>query len=272
MIVWISSYPKSGNTWIRLFLTSYLNKNPNLSFKKIIGGDFPPVKLLKELNVDYKRFNNLSKNWISVQDYLNLNGKLNFLKTHNALVTNEGTPFTNSENTLATIYVVRDPRDVAVSYSHHTGKSQKEIIDMMFDRTNHEYITYPEKFIRSVICTWSDHYNSWKMFIKDRKIFIVKYEDLINNTYETFKKIAIYLKETCLIDYDQIKLKKSVEETNFLKIKKLEKDIGFNESFNKKVPFFREGKIGSWKNELDKDLEVKIRNSFKKEMMELGYI
>ena len=272
MIVWISSYPKSGNTWIRLFLSSYLNKKSNLSFDNIIGDDFPSIKLLKNLNVDFKKFNDLTKNWVLAQEYLNLNGKLNFLKTHNALVTHEGTPFTNSENTLATIYIVRDPRDVAVSYSHHLGKTQKQIVEMMFDRTNHEYVTYPEKFFRSVICTWSDHYKSWKMFIRNRKIFIVRYEDLINNTYKTFEKIAIYLQETCLINFDESKLKKSIEETSFSKISKLEKENGFNESFNKNVTFFREGKIGSWKKELDKTLEDKIRNNFKEEMQELGYL
>ena len=88
MITWIASYPKSGNTWVRSFLTSYLYGDENFSLdniKKI--GKFPTLKLIEKLKIDYKNFENIVANWITMQDYINLKNKIIYLKTHNAMVT-----------------------------------------------------------------------------------------------------------------------------------------------------------------------------------------
>ena len=135
MIIWIASYPKSGNTWIRMFLRSYFSKHKKKFSLNLQGNsdfetrNFPNIKALKEINVDYTKFENIVKNWIPLQDYINLNNKINFMKTHNANLTINGYPFTNKSNTLGGIYVVRDPRDVALSYAHHLKISNDKSLE-----------------------------------------------------------------------------------------------------------------------------------------------
>ena len=127
MIIWLASYPKSGNTWLRMFLKSYFLK-PNEKFSldnkkedSFKAQAFPDQKLLNHLKVDFNKFEEIVKNWETMQDFINLNGKTNFIKTHNAMCTVGSYKFTSRKNTKGAIYIVRDPRDVLVSYAHHLG-------------------------------------------------------------------------------------------------------------------------------------------------------
>ena len=129
MIIWIASYPKSGNTWVRLFLESYFsNVKNNFRF-----GGFPELEDLEKLNFDYTNLNEIIKNWKTLQEVRNLDGRINLLKTHNALCTVGEYTFTDKTNTLGAIYLVRDPRDIAVSYANHLGLSFDEVIKTMLN-------------------------------------------------------------------------------------------------------------------------------------------
>ena len=129
MIIWISSYPKSGNTWVRLFLESYFLKIKN-NFR---FGGFPELEDLEKLNLDYTNLNEIIKNWKTLQEVRNLDGRTNILKTHNALCTIGKYTFTDKTNTLGAIYLVRDPRDIVVSYANHLGLSFDEVIKTMLN-------------------------------------------------------------------------------------------------------------------------------------------
>ena len=280
MIIWLASYPKSGNTWVRLFLRSYLSRNkeefninqkPNDNFKI---NRFPNNKMLKEMQIDSGNFFEIAKNWITVQEKINLNNRLNILKTHNAMCTINKSKFTNQDNTLGAVYIVRDPRDVAVSFSHHLGISLTEVVDLMI---NEEHLISEKDFVlekkeagSTLVSSWSNHYNSWKNY-NLRKILIIKYEDLIKKTFEKFYEIVLYLNKLEKIEIDVKRIKRSIELTKFRNLQDLEKKYGFEETTFSKT-FFREGKIGSWKKELDKDLSKKIQKAFEAEMIELGYL
>ena len=277
MIIWLASYPKSGNTWVRFFLKSYLSSpGKNLSLKSDINDNFyiknfPSIKLLDEMKIDYLKLPNIVKNWLPMQDFINLNNKTNFLKTHNAMCTINNYPFTNINNTLGAIYIVRDPRDIAVSYADFLQISQEKVVDNMISSQHGEYPEVKGKsFHLTISGTWSDHYNSWKNY-KGKKIIIIKYEDLISKSYETFSKIIKYLSNIDKIVFDEKKIKFSIEQTNFQNLRKLEEKEGFSEK-GKGNFFFRKGKIGSWKEELSNDLVKIIEKKFKKEMLELGYL
>ena len=280
MIIWLASYPKSGNTWVRLFLRSYLSRNkeefninqkPNDEFKI---NRFPNNKMLKEMQIDSGNFFEIAKNWITVQEKINLNNRLNILKTHNAMCTIDKSKFTNQDNTLGAVYIVRDPRDVAVSFSHHLGISLTEVVDLMI---NEEHLISEKDFVlekkeagSTLVSSWSNHYNSWKNYNLS-KILIIKYEDLIKKTFEKFYEIVSYLNKLEKIEIDVKKITKSIELTKFHNLQDLEKKYGFEETTFSKT-FFREGKIGSWKQELNKDLSVKIQKAFEAEMIDLGYL
>ena len=277
MIIWIASYPKSGNTWIRYFLKSYFNPaNQELTLKSTKNDsfytlNFPNLSLLKEMKIEYSNFSNIIKNWIPMQEFINLNGKTNFFKTHNAMCTINNYPFTNKDNTCGAIYVVRDPRDVVISYANHLRLSHEKTIERMFDSQNGENQPGDDKRYNSTLTgTWSHHYNSWKTY-KDRKILIIKYEDLLFNTYETFVKIIKYLSQVIKTEIDENKIEYAIEETRFQNLQLLEKKEGFEEKGMGEF-FFRRGTSGNWKNDLEKNLIKKIEEKFKDEMTELGYL
>lgn len=283
MIIWIASYPKSGNTWVRMFLRSYflpdgksfsINSKGSDAFEVL---NFPETKTLQELNIDFNKFENIVKNWVSIQDYINLNNKTNFLKTHNGNFTINNYPFTNTDNTAGGIYIVRDPRDVAVSMSHHSNMNNESVVEYLI--TNQHEIAHIDKnskkekqdsFKKSIMGTWSMNYLSWKSY-KGRKIHFVRYEDLINDTKNEFLKILEYLKNIVNFNIDEQKLNKAIIETSFDNLSNMELKNGFIEQSWEKN-FFRKGKIGDWKESLDNKLSKKIEDTFYKEMEYLGYI
>ena len=280
MIVWLASYPKSGNTWVRMFLRSYfLKSSEQFSLNKEGSGNFeahifPNIKMLKNASIDHTKFIEIAKNWVALQDFINLNGKLNFFKTHNGNFTINGHPFTNTDNTIGGIYIVRDPRDVLLSYSHHLALSHKDTLEIMLKNEHYE-LDLSDKNIkdgykRSILGNWSNHYLSWKLY-KGRKIFILKYEDLVENPKKKFLEILEYLKNFFSLEINEERINKSINVTKFENLQKLEKQHGFNEQSNN-PNFFRKGIIGDWKTSLDPKLTKVIEKNFKKEMIELGYI
>ena len=274
MIIWISSYPKSGNTWVRAFLSTYLDSTDgkfNFSLLDKIG-EFPDHNILNKF-MDSKDFYNLSevsKYWIKVQELINLNKKLTFLKTHSSLCNINGNKFTNSDNTLAFIHIVRDPRNIVLSMANHFGITQEESYKIISDKM---HIIYPKKnnqpIPSTLVSSWNNHYLSWKNSDSINKI-VIKYEDLIKDTKNTFEKIVNFLSKHTKIKYDEEKIAQSINETQFDNLKKNEDKHGFN--MGQKNKFFYLGKKNDWKNLLDPEIGNKINLQFKSEMNELGYI
>ena len=274
MIIWISSYPKSGNTWVRAFLSTYLNSTDgkfNFSLLDKIG-EFPDHNILNKF-MDSKDFYNLSevsKHWIKVQELINSNKELTFLKTHSSLCNINGNKFTNSANTLAFIHIVRDPRNIVLSMANHFGITQEESYKIISDKM---YIIYPKKnnqpIPSTLVSSWNNHYLSWKNSNSISKI-VIKYEDLIKNTKDTFEKIINFLSEHAKIKYDEEKIVTSIDVTQFNNLKKNEEKYGFN--MGQKNKFFYLGKKNNWKSLLDPGISDKINLQFKSEMNDLGYI
>ena len=127
--------------------------------------------------------------------------------------------------------------------------------------------------------TWAQNYNSWKSFKFQDRYLLVKYEDLISDTKNTFLKILKFIHKlnNSKFSIDMNKFNNVLKSTSFENMKKIEKKEGFNESqINKKtgekIPFFNLGPDNNWKTLLDPSIKKKIENSFEKEMKELGYL
>ena len=276
MIIWIASYPKSGNTWLKLFLSAYIgnHKDPNtFNINKMMMpfSLFPNNVLIKKFNVDYSNFNNISKNWIPMQEYLNLAYSKIFVKTHNAMCTINGNSFTNSKQSLGAIYLVRDPRDVVMSYSDHLQQNHNDVVQSLLNsNTFEEGMIDNKKYNFTLLGSWSDHYNSWKDY-KGINVLIIKYEDLVRNTFLTFEKILKHLSSFIQITLNKDRINECIKITKFDNLKDLEQKDGFKERGNGEF-FFRSGKVGVWKTKLDVELVKKIEKKFYKEMVELGYL
>ena len=279
MILWLASYPKSGNTLLRSFLSTYFfSKDGNFNFDLLRNiKQYPNNKLFLELGVDISNRHEIAKNHLNAQKLINQNKKsFQFWKTHSSFVKMDGYSFTDLNNTLGVIYIVRDPRDVVISYSHHNNQTIEQTLKMI----NQNYILGAEIKDRIPIYlgSWSYNYNSWKVFKNINKYLLIKYEELILNDEKYFEKILLFIKNISKMDFDisEKKIKKVLEEIKFEKLKKLEKEKGFHESKKddkgNTINFFRSGKTKQWKNNSDLKTKNMIEEVCQKEMKELGYI
>tara|TARA_Y100000590_G_scaffold466518_1_gene642196 strand:- start:1448 stop:2305 length:858 start_codon:yes stop_codon:yes gene_type:complete len=285
MIIWIASYPKSGNTWIRSLLSSYLfSKNGTFSFKLLEKIEqFSSSNLVEDKDSGLHYQNRISKNWIPAQQIINSDKKIHLLKTHNAMCSINNNYFTDKRNTLAAIYIVRDPRNLINSLSHHYEITLDKAFDFL---TNKRKIIFPldskkneskkdnEDF--NFLSDWSSHYNSWKN-ITFCEIKIIKYEDLVKNTEENFLSILNFLSKYIDIKINKSKIINTLDSTKFENLKQMEKKYGFKESVTslntkKKIDFFHLGKNNKWEKMLNKKFIKKIEKSFSKEMKELNYL
>ena len=269
MIVWLSSYPKSGNTWIRAMLTSYFSDNSKDVFDIINKIDrFPNHKYFKDIISDEeieKNDKEIFKYFITAQRRINSNKKLNIIKTHNFAGSINGFPFSNSDNTSGFIYIVRDPRAVAVSFSYHQNISFEKSVSMML---NPNLLAHNGKYTEARL-SWKIHVLSW-MNSPWPKV-LIKYENLHNDPKNHFKKILLFLSKFIKIDIDEEKINKTVEKCSFENLSKLENQKGFSEKKGN-VNFFRKGLINEWEEVLPYELKRKIETNFEQEMKILKYL
>ena len=235
MIIWIASYPKSGNTWVRSLLSSYLYTNNgifNFSLLRKID-QFPSRKYFEFFLKDFSDIKKVSEYWIAAQDRINLfNDKIVFFKTHSALCTLENNRFTNKNNTKAVIYVVRDPRNIITSISHHYSQDTLQSSNFIFDKNRMiagEEWGNKDFGLGTMLGDWSNHYKSWKN-IKFAPIKIIKYEDLVNNPENTFISILNFLKNFMDINIQKKKIANVINSCSFDILSDKEKEEGFEEA------------------------------------------
>ena len=276
MISWIASYPKSGNTFIRSFLASYLfSDTGKFDFDLLYNIlQFPSLKFSK---TDLFSKKDAAQNWIYNQNFF-FNNKDTFLKTHNTLIEFEGYKFTSPKQTKGAIYIVRDPRNVVLSMSHHYSLTYEESFEKMI---NNEASLLEKTFNNdhsnfTFLGSWSNHYKSWRDN-NEFKFLFLKYEDFEENAEKEFKKILSFiyeLKNEKFIINDK-KFSNALKSTNFTNLKNKENIYGFEESIysdkGKKLNFFNFGFQNKWQKKLPNDIVKKINLSLKNEIIELGY-
>jgi len=281
MFVWLASYPKSGNTLIRSMLAAYFFSKDGVYDFEILKNikQFPKSILFERMGIDIKNEKEVLKNYIRVQETFNKKNSLQFLKTHSYLFNINNNPFTDLNNTLGVIYIVRDPRNVVSSWAKFSSKTHEEAADIMIE--SYRFGGNMKKLDKSLVYmgTWNGNFNSWKSFKDVRKYLLIKYEDLIKDRDAELRKILKFLCNLQGVKFqiDQKKFKNVIETTGFERMQKLEKEQGFSESkidlkTGEKIPFFNLGPKNDWKKLLDPKIKEKIEKAFKKEMTELNYL
>ena len=285
MIVWLASYPKSGNTWVRSFISSLIfTNNGDADFNAMQKiSQYPRRSHFTSLSENLEDLNSLSENWIPSQKLINLDKKIRFFKTHHAMCNFGKNSFTNYENTFGVIQIVRDPRNVITSLLNFFNKTnydeakqficdEKKIIGINLAKTKQEKLK--DNNIITLISSWKTHYNSWKNFKKN--YLLIKYESLINEPNREFGKIRHYLETNLDLHFSDEKFNYAMEANSFLNLKKIENTKGFSENSimtsSKKVNFFNLGPENDYNNFLDKKTKASIENVFFNEMKELNYI
>ena len=288
MIIWLASYPKSGNTWLRSILNQILFVNPNnenifLDLYKNIPG-YPLLKHFMNLNSslrnteDIQKIDNIIKNWERSQNKINKEKRLKFFKTHNILTSinlnGQTFNFTNIKNTIGVIYIVRDPRNIVTSLKNHFFfNSYDEALEMMMDKKR--WIGTTKDRVPESLSSWDQHFNSWSFFPKNYILF--KYEDLLADPKKQILRLYKYLQKFIKIDIDEQKIEKIIFNSKFLNFKKLENQGHFKEKavspFTKEVKnFFYLGPKNDYSKILDDKIRLGIENHFGETMRKIGYL
>ena len=283
MIIWLASYPKSGNTWVRSFISSLLYSNDGTNdFSKLENiKQFPVRSQFQNFIDDLQDIKQVYQNWSTVQNYLNLDNKIKFIKTHHVNCKIDNFKFTDDTNSIGVIYIVRDPRNVACSVKNHFSlENFEEVKEFIFREHNWLGIITNKKLkpldnkIPTLISSWKTNYLSWKN--KTKNYLLIKYEDLIKDPHAGFSKISKYLENHLNTKFDQKKIKRAIETCSFKNLQNLEMEGKFEEGTvdknNKSVRFFHLGPDNDWKKILDKKIADEITAKFEPEMKELGYL
>ncbi len=276
MIIWLASYYKSGNTLVRSLLSAYFfSEDGNYQFDQIKNiQQFPDLDLFKNFGININNEEEVLENYIKLQNKINKKTGLQFIKTHSALFNINNNSFTNLNNSLGAIYIVRDPRNVVTSWAHHNSISIQESCDYMISQKNTH--GNPNKIYHG---TWKYNFQSWKSFKYQDRYLLIKYEDLISNKKNVLLDILEFIQkfQTKKIPIDMQKIDNILKTTSFSNMQKLENKNGFNEAVldnktGKKKPFFNLGPNNKWQKLLDDKIRIKIENAFHEEMKELNYL
>jgi hypothetical protein len=274
-IVWLASYPKSGNTWTRAFLHNLvrvtsgekraqkINELDQFSvgsagkalFEEVVGFDLTDEHRAEVAAARAK----VQQNMADVAE------GLVFVKTHQALVVDRGHLTINFAVTAGAIYIVRNPLDVAISYAHHLGKPIDFAIDFLNLKNAETSAT--EKQVYEVYGSWSQHVLSWT-----RKphpaIYVMRYEDMLAEPKKTFGALARHL----LFKPSDEQLADAIDRSSFERLREQEEKAGFKERPDEAERFFRDGRAGQWKEVLTPAQIARIVEAHKEQMERFGYL
>ena len=271
-ILWLASYPKSGNTWVRIFLANLILNEPDpVPFDRI--GTVCPGEAQE---VWFRPFTDRPVSELSRFEIAKLRGQAQSraagltknivpLKTHNYLGKDCGQPLIAMEVTRGAIYILRDPRDVALSSSEFFGVPLGQTIETMSDN---DALGLPARgMVYEVMSSWSIHVKSWT-HRRAGNFLVVRYEDLLADPYGEFGKIARKLGITT----EEARIRRAVEHASFKTLQQLERETGFIERSDASERFFRSGRSGGWKDALTPEQAKRIERDHREQMKRFGYL
>ncbi|HKK31486.1 MAG TPA: sulfotransferase domain-containing protein [Alphaproteobacteria bacterium] len=271
-ILWLVSFPKSGNTWLRAFLANYLtNDSEPMSLAALERFGYSdahgwPYEKLSGRPHGTLTDEEIGKLRPKVQEMLARSQRDHVLvKSHNALGTVAGVPMLNRAATLGAIYVIRNPWDVAVSYADHFGISIDDAITALAKPTL--MIEPSDQNIRQFLGDWSGHAKSWNNE-EELPLHIVRYEDMQAKPRKAFGKIIEFLG----LPPDRKRLDKAIKFSSFRELSRQEARNGFGEKSRSAERFFRKGKAGGWRDVLTAEQAQRILENHREALNHFGYL
>lgn len=267
-LVWLASYPKSGNTWVRAFLHNYIvNAETPHSINQLV--DFSVAECATAFfGTPGTIFSPQQVQALRPQVHAHLttlHDDLVFVKTHNANLVVHDVPLCTQAVTAGAIYIVRDPRDVALSYAAFTGKSVDEIIDFMAHDGAANESDGAQVF--ELLSSWSRHAVSW---VAAPNRLLVRYEDLLADPQRGFARMIRFLGAAGEV-IDQDRLHRAIAFSQFNVLAKQEAQDGYRAGGPGGEKFFRSGQSGGWRAQLTPQQAEAIWSTHGEIMQKFGY-
>ena len=296
-VLWLASYPKSGNTWVRAFLANYLvNADSPVSINELpefVRGDGP--KHYYEEVLGYPISKPLSPQeaqelrLIVHEKFAYESQNTTIVKTHNAIAYLDDIPTINPKATEGAVYIMRNPLDVVLSYAHHYGQTYDKAIESLASEQN--ALGGTERQVYQFLGSWSEHVRSW-VDAPGLKLHVMRYEDMILDALETFTKLLEFLE----FPNEPKRCEKAVQFSSFESLTAQEKSEGFVEAIparehpaflgtdlpqipdtekykgESRIRFFRAGKLGMWRDEFSSEQVARIIEDHREVMDTHGYL
>lgn len=270
-ITWIASYPKSGNTWVRAIVDRIVAPERPLDINTL-GATAPSFAGLTQ---DYVRAHKVALSastpgevrrcWTPVQRQICEAGRDVFLKTHNIAARFDSGRFPDPDSTAAAIYVVRDPRDVALSYAYHYKMALGMAVMALCTSSAHN-IKQETLGMTELLMSWGEHVQGWTS-LKGYPLLVLRYEDLLAEPAGGVRAVAQFL--TRPLSAEQVEA--IVAATAFDQLKGQEKERGFNESVRAEG-FFRSGRADQWREVGDQGTFAPLIEKNARTMRRHGYL
>ncbi len=272
-ILWLASYPKSGNTWVRLFLANLFKGDGSgpVALERMGEATLAEPGTAGFALLDARPWQDWSIEEIArmrprVQERIAATGEgVVPVKTHSAFVMVRGTPAINMTVTASVVYIVRNPLDVVVSYAHHQGITPDEIIGIM--ATNMFATPTNATNVYEVMGSWSQHVASWTASTSPM-IHIMRYEDMLAEPQGVFAGLVSFMR----VRADERAVKRAVELSSFESVADQEKREGFQERTPAQDRFFRAGRAGQWRDALNDRQVAAVVAAHREQMARFDYI
>jgi len=274
-IIWLASYPKSGNTWFRIFLANVFSNqaepvdinslyDTTIASSRQMFDDTAGIASADLIKEEIERLRPYIYDHIASEAKENL-----FLKIHDAFTfTKEGRPLTSEKASLKAIYIIRNPFDVAVSLTHHLSVPVEKAVEAMCNE-NYAFCNHYDRLpnqLEQKLLSWSQHVKSWT----DQTILpvkLIRYEDMQTQPEvfpESLNFSGVHVSEEVIA--------KAIKNSNFNELQKQEKEKGFKERAHGASSFFRKGKVGDWREELPMKCVKKLIDAHFDVMKHYDYI
>ena len=270
-ILWLASYPKSGNTWVRIFLENlFRNGAEPVSINELNVVAFGDAQRHLYQALTDRPIDNLSETELMklrplLQRNLANQPSTSIVKTHNRMGFIDEVPIIGLDQTMGAIYVVRNVFDVTVSFAAHYNGTLDDAVDGLCRETMHTPTT--QAAIVQYLGPWGEHYRGWTG-VPGFEPLVLRYEDLRAKPFKEFSRIVKFLK----IPATPERIKKAIRFSSFDEVSKQETQGGFRERVRADQKFFREGKVGGWRRSLSEDQVARLIDVHGDVLRELRYI
>jgi aryl sulfotransferase len=277
-LILLSSYPKSGNTWVRAFLTSAWRDGSDVKLNQLMVPSVSSRQFIDAIigirSADLGN-DELARLRPDIYDFASSkvrSGKRLFLKVHDAYaaLSQEHPIPILEENIYRIVYLIRDPRDVAPSLSRHLGVPLDDAIRMMGDPAHRlsNYPWRPGNQVTHLVSSWSEHVKSWACRAAGPPICVVRFEDLVAAPHATFTTMVTFLN----LRLAESVVSTAIEATHMSVLQRKEAAGGFSEKPPGTHRFFHEGRPTAWQSTLTAAQAASIEKDHGDMMTRFGYM